>query len=409
MQPRLNGFWLGLMAIVFGFAVLYLWFIVFPGKISPEAFKYFSLEQINQGREHSRSQQLLMITVVILEVILLCWFIWSGKAIAMTRWTQQITRGSYYGSALLFFLGLWLILKVMYFPFSYISGFYLQKKWGFSTQTFSAWWLDTLKGAGLELLLATLGVLILFWLLKHWPRAWWLVGASLLSIWLVAQNFIWPLVVSPMFNRFEPVRDTAILSMVSELSAKAGIPVDEVLVMDASRRTTRANAYFAGVGQTKQIVLYDTLLKNYPPDQVKAVLAHEMAHWQQGHILKGLTLGIFSNFILWGLLFIFIRTTLAPLTRYPPHTWALILLFFAAVSFITSPIQSSISRGMEREADRVSVQLTGDIPAAVRLQVNLVVKNSSDVSPPTFIEWFSYSHPSVLNRIHILQQERVTD
>ncbi|GAB6179259.1 hypothetical protein JCM14036_05780 [Desulfotomaculum defluvii] len=210
-----------------------------------------------------------------------------------------------------------------------------------------------------------------------------------------------------MFNRFEAVQDPAILSMVNELSTKADIPVDEVQVMDASRRTTRANAYFAGMGQTKQIVLYDTLLKDYPPDQVKAVLAHEMAHWQQGHIVKGLTLGIFSNFILWGLLFIFIKTSLPPGTHFPPYTWALTLLFFTAVSFAASPLQSTISRGMEQEADRVSVQLTGDVQAAVRLQVNLVAKNSADVSPPAFIEWFSYSHPSVLNRIHTLQQINV--
>ncbi|ABO51719.1 Ste24 endopeptidase [Desulforamulus reducens MI-1] len=395
------------MVIVLGFSLLYLWFILFPGKVAPEALHYFSAEQISQGRDHSRSQQLLFLIGVLTEILLIVWFIWSGKAAGFSGWLQRANGGNYYRSSLLFFLALWVVLRLIHLPLSYFGSFYLQRKWGFSTQTLGSWWLDYLKGAGLDLIFSAFGVLLFFWILKHWPRTWWLVGASLFSIWLVVQNFIWPVVVSPLFNRFEPAKDPAILSMVNELASKADIPVDEVLVMDASRRTTRANAYFAGLAGTKQIVLYDTLLKNYPPDQVKAVIAHEMAHWRQGHIIKGLTLGIIGNFLLWGLLFIFIRSVLPPSRYHPPYTWALTILFFLTVSFATSPLQNTISRSMEKEADQVSIQLTGDVAAAIGLQINLVSKNSSDVSPPAFIEWFSYSHPAVLNRIHLLQQTNI--
>jgi len=119
--------------------------------------------------------------------------------------------------------------------------------------------------------------------------------------------------------------------MVRDLSQKVQLPVDQVLVMDASQRTTKANAYFTGLGRTKRIVLYDTLLEKYPPGEIKAVVAHEMAHWRQGHIIKGLAMGILGNFILWGLLYFILNTTIPVYGRFPPVTWAVLLLFFLLV------------------------------------------------------------------------------
>ena len=253
------------------------------------------------------------------------------------------------------------------------------------------------------MVLSTVGVFILFGFMTRWPNAWWLAAAAFLSLWIVIQTFLWPVVVSPLFNRFTPATDHAITSMVRDLAGKAGLPVDEVLIMDASSRTTRANAYYAGLGSTKQIVLYDTLLTAYPLDEVKAVVAHEMAHCLKGHIIKGLILGILGNFILWYLLFLPLRVTVPQLTRNPV-TWAVIMLFFLIASFASSPLQNYISRRMETEADRTSVMLTEDVPAAVRLEIDLAVGNLSDVAPAPFIQWFSYSHPPASTRIKTIEQ-----
>jgi STE24 endopeptidase len=129
-----------------------------------------------------------------------------------------------------------------------------------------------------------------------------------------------------------------------------------------------------------------------------------MAHWSRGHIIRGLNLGILGNFILWSLLFVLIRTPAAQFTRCPQHIWPVILLFFLLVSFAGTPLQNYFSRSMEEEADRVAVSLTGDVPAALRLQTDLAVKNLSDVAPAAFIHWFSYSHPSALRRIKNIRQ-----
>lgn len=401
---RLNIIWLLMLFLVMLFSLLYIWYTLYPGRINPEVLKYFSPTHIEQGRAYSYMPRLLFIISFLLQVFFLLWLVFSGWAVTFSRLTQQIT-GSYWGGVLLFFLLLWLVLRLVRLPFNLYTSYYWQHKWGFSTQTLGSWWLDYAKGAGLELVLSAIGVLLLFWILGKFPGTWWLVGAFLVSLWVIVQSYLWPVLVSPLFNRFEPAQDPVVVNMVQELSVKANVPVEQVLVMDASQRTTRANAYFAGLGETKRIVLYDTLLDNYPPEQVKAVVAHELAHWRQGHINKGIALGIAGNFLVWGLLFIVLRADTPFYFRYPPHTWAVILLFFLMVSFISSPIQNYISRQMEKEADRVAVMLTEDVQGMVDLQMSLATKNLSDVSPPAYIRWFSHSHPPAYERINLIIQE----
>jgi len=402
MQPRFNTIWFILIAGVTVLGLLYVWFTVFPGRVNPETWQYFSAEQVERGRQYSRAIRLVFILSTFAQVVFLVWFIFSGRAEALARWAVQ-TAGGFWIGLLLFFLVLWLLLELINLPFTLFSGYFWQHWWGFSTQTMGSWWIDYVKGSAISLFLSAAGVLILFRLMNRWPNAWWLAAAAFLSVWILIQTFLWPVVVSPLFNRFTPATDPAVTSMVRDLAEKAGLPVDEVLIMDASSRTTRTNAYYAGLGNTKRIVLYDTLLEAYPLDEVKAVVAHEMAHWQRGHIIQGLILGILGNFILWGLLFLLLRGTVPLLTRNPV-TWALILLFFLIASFSSSPLQNFISRRMETESDRTSVTLTEDIPAAVRLEVDLAVSNLSDVAPAPFVQWFSYSHPPAPVRIKTIEQ-----
>ena len=405
LLPRLKGLWYLLTALALGLGLLYLWFALFPGPAAPEALQYFSAEQIEGARAYSQGSRLSFIGSYLTQLCILLWLVFSGRSLFLSQWTCKVARGSYWGNLLLFFLLLWLLLRLVHLPFTLFSSYYWQHYWGFSTQVLGAWWLDYLKSAAIDLCLSAGGTLLLFWIIKRFPARWWLCCAAGLSILLAIQIFLSPLLIAPLFNHFTPVQDQKVIAMVEELSYKAEIPVDQILLMDASRRTTKSNAYFAGLGRTKQIVLYDTLLHHHPQDEVKAVIAHEMAHWRQGHIIKGLGLYCAGTLLLCWLLF-FVLKDMSPARAgdpYPTHTWAIILLFFSLIFFISSPLQGHISQTMEKEADRVAVMLTNDIPAAVRLQINITVKNASDVSPPPVIQWFS-SHPSPLIRIELLQK-----
>lgn len=398
MKVESRIIWALLIFFALLFSFLYLWFTLFPGAIKPETLNYFSVEQIQKGRAYSFVPRLMYIIGFLSQVGFLLWLIGSGRAESISRLCLRNTRGHHWFGILTFFLVIWFILSFIRFPLNYWSGFYWQHQWGFSTQTFGTWITDYFKESVIDLLISSGGVLLLFLAFKLWPRSWWLVGALFFSLWLVIQSVLWPILIAPLFNRFEPVRNPKVTTMVQELADKAGLHIDQILVMDASQRTTKANAYFAGLGETKRIVLYDNLLNQYSFDEVKAVIAHEMAHWQKGHIVKGIFLGILVSFLIWGCAYLVIRPGIIGNT-YPPSVWAVFLLFVMLAMFMISPIQNYSSRQMELEADQTAVFLTEDPKAAVRLQMNLALRNRSDLSPPPFIEWFSYTHPSVLTRI----------
>lgn len=407
MRPRLNLFWTGLISLSFLLGLIFLYYTLFPGSYSPEAEQFFSIEQINNGREYGTAFRLLFIGSFFVESLFLIWLIFSKRGNLLCRRVINMS-GSYYGSVLCFFIFIWFSLRLLSLPFSMYGDYFLQHQWGFSTQNLPSWWLYYLKNLLLDLVISSLSVLVVFMVIKISPKKWWLICAVLFSVWLVIQSLIWPIVISPIFNRFTPATNPNIISMVQDLSEKADIKVNEILIMDASTRTTKANAYFAGIGPSKQIVLYDTLISNYSPQQIEAVVAHEMAHWKQGHIYKGLVLGIVGILFTWRFLFTAVKKSMPyhP-AQPPPQLWALFVLFFLLFSFLASPLENSISRNMEKEADRVAVALTGNHQAAVSLQVDLAAKNLSDVSPQAFIEWFSYSHPPALKRINNILDNRL--
>lgn len=403
-QTRANMLWVFLISMALLFSTLYLWFTLFPGPVDSEALTLFKPEQIQAGRAYSIGPRFTYIISFLLQVAFLIGLIRSGRAWQLSSACEQWARGKEGLGILGFYFTLWILLNVISLPLSFINGFYWQHLWGFSTQTLGSWWLDFFKQAGLDLIIGGVGVLLLFWAFRIWPRTWWIMGALFFSAWLIIQSVLWPIVIAPLFNHFEAVRNHEVTSMVDELAEEAGLEIDEILVMDASQRTTKANAYFAGLGHTKRIVLYDTLLTQYSLEEVKAVIAHEMAHWQKGHIAKGILLGILGSFIVWGGAYLVLRSGIRR-NHYPPMAWAVFMLYIVLTSFVSNPIQSSISRQMEIEADQTSVLMTKDTTAAMRLQINLALRNRSDLSPPSFIEWFSYTHPSVLTRIEKIKEQ----
>lgn len=399
----MNYLWVCLIILAGAFSALYLGSTLYPGPINPSALRYFSIEQANNARAYSFVPRVLFIASFMLQASVLAWLVFSRRGATIARRLELSSCGHYWRSILMYFFLLWFFLRLLRFPVTLFGNYYWQQAWGFSTQTLATWWLDYTKSAALDLFLSTFSVLLFFLILKHWSKIWWVIGATLFAVWLVLQNFLWPVIVSPMFNHFEPVKDPAVISMVKDLANKAGIQVDEVLVMDASRRTTMANAYFMGLGTTKQIVIYDNLLENYPLDEVRAVLAHEMGHWQKGHIIQGLSLGVIGTFLVWGLLALYLSKLRPTTGHHRPQLWAGVQLFLLLIMMVTNPIQNYISREMEKQADQASLELTGDSSAVVRLQINLAAKNLSDVSPPGFIVWFGYTHPPVLKRIEAMR------
>ncbi|HEY6030423.1 MAG TPA: M48 family metalloprotease, partial [Gaiellaceae bacterium] len=210
-------------------------------------------------------------------------------------------------------------------------------------------------------------------------------------------SFVAPVVLEPIFNRFRPLEDEQLAAELRELSVRAGVPVRDVLVADASRRTNRHNAYVSGLGRTRRVVVWDTLLRAADPRRIALVVAHELGHRRHRHVAALTLLGMLGAaafvVVLWAL----------PLDVADPRRVPRILFLAAVLELATLPFGSALSRRLERTADRFSLELTGDRETYVQAFRELALANLSDLDPPRVLYLALFSHPTAPERIAAAQ------
>ncbi|WP_235030290.1 M48 family metallopeptidase [Nonomuraea solani] len=276
----------------------------------------------------------------------------------------------------------------------------IMRDYGLSIQDWAGWSVDRLKGMGVEVFLLCLMLLALVALARK-VRRWWIpaaVGAFALT--LVA-SFVYPVVFEPMFNEFTSMEQGSLRTNLLDLAERDGVPVEDVLVADASRRTTALNAYVSGFGATRRIVVYDNLLKA-PPAEVELVVAHELGHAKYNDVLYGTLiggLGAALGAILLFLVFGAIRRRTGVTSIADPRAVGAVMGLMTIGSLIMGPIQNVISRHIEGRADVHALDLTKDPATFIAMQKRLAVTNISDLSPDA-VEYVLYvSHPSGPERI----------
>jgi STE24 endopeptidase len=216
-----------------------------------------------------------------------------GVALLGSRWRPGLVRAARarpWRAGALFGAGLAIVTTAVALPLS-ATRYGWGRDYGIITQDVSGWLLDLAKGLGIQMLISAgigAGVAVA---IARAPRAWWAIVAAGVALLIYAMSVLSPLVLEPVFQRTEPLRDPALTAQVLELADRAGVEADDVKVNDASSRTTAANAYVSGLGGSRHIVLYDTLLRDFPRDEVRMVVAHELAHVEKRHVLKGFTWG----------------------------------------------------------------------------------------------------------------------
>jgi STE24 endopeptidase len=297
-----------------------------------------------------------------------------------------------------------LILTAAALPLAFVRGHVVEQAWGLSTQGAGGWMSDQLKGAAIGAVTSGIAAAVFFAVLRWQPRTWWVWGWAAFTGLTAIMFFLWPVVVAPLFNEFTPLEPGPLDERVRALAAEAGVPVDEVLVADASRRTTAENAYVAGLGRTKRLVLYDTLLRSGSEDQTAFVVAHELGHQARSHVLKNLAIasgGLLAAFAFLGWLG----------GRSALWEWAgasgpgdlralpLLVLLSIGLTVVSMPVESALSRRDEAEADRIAIELTDDPGAAVSSFRRLALSNLADLDPPAIAVAAFYSHPPIPDRI----------
>jgi STE24 endopeptidase len=362
------------------------------GKISRYAFDSQRLTAVENLFDDS-------LTLVVLLGGLLPWL--SGQ---LPSWEEHFLL-----PGLLFFGLLGLGSALIGLPFDLYRTFVIEKRHGFSTITPRLWVADRLKETALAALLMGALLAAFLSLLHAAPRTWWLWTWLVFASFQLLMVWLYPLVIAPFFNRYEPLRDDALKDAVVALMAEAGLRTRGVLQMDAGKRSRHTNAYFTGLGKSKRIVLFDTLIASHNREEILSVLAHEIGHWKKRHLLKQLlflaaaslgALWLTSHLLGWPLLY----ETFGFQRPVPYAGLLLAALLFGPLTFLATPLGSALQRRFEREADEFVSDLLGSTGALRSAMKRLARDNLANLHPHPLYAWFYYSHPPLAERIARLRE-----
>lgn len=334
-------------------------------------------------------------------------FIFGGLLNVYNSWIASLNL-SFIISGWLFFVLLSCAGEFLSAPFSLYQTFRIENRYGFNTTTTWLWISDFIKSLLISAVLISLVIFAALWLIQRSPDHWWLLVWGFLLVFGICVMYISPYVIEPLFNKFTPVEDESLREKIIELANKVGIRAGRVLKVDASRRSRHTNAYFTGIGRTKRIVLYDTLLQGMTRDEILAVLAHEMGHWKKRHLLKSIAVLETVSLAALYLSFRLIRSDfLTSLFLISPDTlfakFVLLAFLGGIVSLPLKPLMNFFSRRHEREADRVSYELTRNSEIMVGVFVKLSKENLANLYPhPLYVSLY-YSHPPILDRIRYIR------
>jgi STE24 endopeptidase len=353
---------------------------------------YFSAAQIERAEDFRSGQLRLYALGLAIELGVLVLVVRRPPRVLRREWRRPVPAGAAAAA------GLALTLSLAALPVRVIAR-ERAKDVGLVTQDWVGYAGDVVKGLGIEIVLTGAGGALLVFGMRRFGRAWWAPAAAVVTAFGIVMTYASPILLDPLFNRFKALPAGPTRSAVLELAQKAGVEVGEVYEMDASRRTTAANAYVTGLGRTKRVVLYDTLLREFTPAEVRLVVAHELGHVHHHDVPRGLLyLAIVAPF---GMLAIArLGERLAP--RGALGTAAAVPATVLAVSVMApalTAISNQLSRAVEKRADLFALELTREPETLIEFQRRITIQNVSDPDPPAAVHYLLGTHPTPMERI----------
>ena len=361
----------------------------------------FTAEEVERARRYHRPLYAALLVDVVLGLGILAALTFGSIGDHLYAAVDGL---SWWGATLAFTALVVACSSVVRLPLAFWRGYVIERRYGFSTQRAGGWLLDRAKGVGIGVAVTSLGMLGFVAAARAFPGLWPAVTAPAASLLVVVLSFVAPVLLEPVFNRFRRLDDRELAEDLRALAIRAGVPVRDVLVADASRRTRKENAYVSGLASTRRVVLYDTLLERAPAPELRLITAHELAHRREGHVAKGTLIGAAgaaaSVLVLWGLLsWPALRDTIGVTGAGDPRVAPFVLLVVACLELATLPFVTAISRRWERVADRLSLELTGDLSAFESTHLSLARANLSDLDPPRILYLALFTHPTPPERI----------
>lgn len=313
-------------------------------------------------------------------------------------------------SGILFCLGVALFFSVLGLPTDLYSTFGIESRFGFNKTTVGLYLIDKLKGLLLGLVIGVPFLFGVLWLMEATGRYWWFWAFVFIFAFQFLMLILYPTLIAPLFNRFEPLREGELRERILALADQVGFKAGGIYTMDGSKRSAHSNAYFTGLGKSKRIVLFDTLIDQMNTEEGIAVLAHEMGHYKMKHIRKMLLIQGVGLFV--GLYILSLLVDYEPMFRAfgleePTNHGALVLFSLLAGSFLfyLGPLMNRLSRKHEFEADRFAVKALKDGKPMEEALIQLTVRNLSNLNPHPWFSAYHYSHPTPAERVSAIRGE----
>ena len=404
-------FWLILGILTFNWALslvldwlnLRQWTDKLPQELQP----YYDEEQYQRAQSYNRERSrfgLVSDTFSFVLTVLVVVFGWLGWLDAQVwEFTEN-----HLVHALVFFAFLGAASEVVSLPFQLYSTFKIEEKWGFNKTDARTFWLDKLKGWLLSIVIGGVLLTLVLWLILELGSTFWLWAWLAMAAVILFANLFYTSLIVPLFNKLTPLEEGSLREKLEAYARKVDFPLQNVFVIDGSKRSTKANAFFSGLGKQKKVVLYDTLLENYTDDQLLAVIAHEVGHYKKKHIVSGLVLSLLQMGLMLFILGLFVFSpTLSQ--ALGAEGWSLPVNLFAfgilygPISLVLGLLGNILSRKNEFQADEYATQ-TASGEALQEGLAKLHTDHLANLRPHPAYVFFHYSHPPLLSRLQHIQE-----
>ena len=356
----------------------------------------------DKAKHYSNIKYSLDIASIIYTLIIIVLFLKSGLsgklAFALSKSAPSLLAFPLY--LLIAFLGYY----ALNFPFNFYQSHILEHRFSLTNQRLLDWFKDQLKAGALSYVIILILVSAFYFILKHSPAGWWLEVSIFWIFFSIVLAKLMPIVIIPIFFKYKKLSDENLRERIMELAAKMKIKILDCFEIDFSKKTLKGNAAFVGLGNTRRVILADTLKDKYSYNEIEVILAHEFAHYQLRHLLKLVVLNSLATLAVFYLIF---RTNVYTLSLFGLSSLSdiaalpVVLIYFMVFGIITQPFEAFVSRSFERSADSMALEVTGLKDAFISTMDKLAQQNLSDRSPHPLIKLFFFDHPPIDERIEM--------
>lgn len=352
-----------------------------------------------QARRYESEKRILGLVGNLISLLLLLVFYFTG----FSYWLANLYPGKTILSFLVYMVVFILVSALVGLPMDYYSGYRREHHWGFSNHTHQSWFTDQVKSFIVTLVLAPLLLGLLLWCMHFTPIYWWLISGLAVALVSVIMATLFPVLIMPIFNKYTPIESGDLTERLSVILQKAGLRPSGFFMEDMSRQTKKENAFLAGLGKTRRVVLGDNLLKNMTVAEIEAVIAHEVGHYKYKHIWKNIVIGTVQQLVVFFLLDLVMGSLFPECLSSVRANLTLLPMFLLLMSGISGilfgPLSNYISRCFECQADRTALEMIAAKTAFLSAMAGLANRNLANAYPPRWVKWLYYSHPPLGERL----------